>query len=67
MPDRTHTLPRWAADVLAQLPPLLSRDHAARVSTCSRKTIDRRVREGVLKSVRNGKRVLFRALPSSSS
>jgi excisionase family DNA binding protein len=54
-----YGLPRWAQDVLEGLPPLLSRDLAARTAGISKKSIDRRVREGLLQAVRCGGRVLI--------
>lgn len=50
--------PRWAEDVATTLPGLLTRAAAAEVLKVSRKTLDRRIRAGLLKVARHGRRVL---------
>jgi excisionase family DNA binding protein len=51
-------LPAWTEDLLAALPPLLTRDLSAKTLGVSKKTIDRRIRVGLLTMVRCGRRVL---------
>lgn len=53
------SLASWAKDVLETLPPLLSRTVAAKTLGVSTRTIDRRIRAGVLEAVRTGRRVLI--------
>ena len=56
---RNKEPPKWAADLAASLRPLLTRDETAITLRCSRKTVDRRIREGLLKALRNGGRVVI--------
>jgi hypothetical protein len=52
-------LPPWAQDLLAILPPLLSRDDTVSETKLSRRTIDRRIREKRLKAIKIDGRVLI--------
>jgi excisionase family DNA binding protein len=54
-----NKLPLWTDDLAASLPPLLDRREAASVLRCSTRTLDRRIRLGVLAATRHGDRVLI--------
>lgn len=52
------SLPEWARDILTALAPLSDRPTAARTLGVSVKTLDRRIKDGALASVKHGNRVL---------
>jgi excisionase family DNA binding protein len=54
-----ESLPPWAADILDTLPPLLTRDDAAKRLNLSESTLDRRIVDGSLVVVKNGRRVMI--------
>lgn len=50
-------LPPWAADILETLPPLLTREAAAKLLNMSESTLDRRIGDGSLVVVKTGRLV----------
>lgn len=56
---RTTPSPAWAADVLAALPPLVTRARAREILCIGERTLDRRLALGDIRAIHNGRRVLI--------
>ncbi|MEZ0228977.1 MAG: excisionase family DNA-binding protein [Planctomycetota bacterium] len=59
MTTKDKPLPGWINDVIQTLPLFLTPAGTAIALSCSRRSIDRRIRSRELLAVRNGRRVLI--------